>query len=341
MKKRFMIALLLAFILIRTGFAVDIIDMKGRKVSVPDKIQKVYAPSPYGAYMIYALAPEMMSGLVFPPRDEEKKYLNKILRDLPVIGSLSGESQAANLEVLLKRKPDVLIVWSGKDIQISPKMQKTMEDLQIPYVLVAVDTMSDYPEAIRFLGKLLKREARANKLADYCAKTLTDMNTLVSKIPPVKKLKVYYAEGVDGLSTECNDSIHVELMRLAGDVNVHRCHTASHMGMEKISLEQVMLYNPDVIMAQDKIFYDKVYQDPSWQQLKAVKERKVNLVPRKPLNWFDRPPSFMRFLGLKWLVHCLYPEVYRIDMGKEAKAFYSLFLGVDISDQDLKEIMIQ
>jgi len=341
MKLRNIAIFLLSLFVARARFSAEIVDMKGRKVTVPDSIKKLYAPSPYGAFMMYAMAPDLMSGLIFLPRDEDKKFLNKNLQNLPVIGSLSGESQAANLEVLLKTKPDVLIVWTGKDTQVNEKMQKTMDTLNVPYVYVAVDTMADYPEAIRFLGRLLKREKRAEELANYCAKTLADVNAAVSKVASDKKPKVYYAEGVDGLSTECNDSIHVELLRLAGDVDIHRCHTASHMGMEKISLEQVILYNPDVIVAQERLFYDKVLKDPAWQQVKAVKDGKVFLIPRAPFNWFDRPPSFMRFLGLKWLTYHLYPKQYPIDMRKEARSFYSQFLGVDVGDQDLGEIIIQ
>jgi iron complex transport system substrate-binding protein len=290
--------------------------------------------------MMYAMAPELMSGLIFKPREEDRKYLNKNLRELPVIGSLSGESQAANLEVLMKTQPDVLIVWTGKDTQVSERMQKSMETIKIPYVYVAVDTMADYPEAIRFLGKLLKREKRAEELASYCTKTLAEAAAAVAKVSVDKKPKVYYAEGTDGLSTECNDSIHVELMRLAGDVDIHRCHTASHVGMEKISLEQVILYNPDVIVAQEKMFYDKVFKDPAWQQVKAVKDGKVFLIPKTPFNWFDRPPSVIRFLGLKWLVNRLYPAQYPVDIKKEARHFYSQFLGVELNDQDLREIIV-
>ncbi len=332
---------LFAISLANAGFAEEITDMKGHKAIVPENIKRLYAPSPYGAFMMYAVAPDLMSGLIFSPRDEDKKYLSKSLQNLPVIGSLSGESQAANLEVLLKNKPDVLIVWTGKDTQVSEKMQKTMDSLNIPYVYVAVDTMADYPEAFRFLGKLLKREKRTEMLAEYCAKTLADVKATVNKVPLDKRPKVYYAEGVEGLSTECNDSIHVELLRLAGDVDVHRCHTSSHGGMEKISLEQVILYNPDIIVAQERMFYEKVYKDPAWQQVKAVREGKVYLIPRTPFNWFDRPPSVMRFLGLKWLANHLYPTEYKIDIKKETKSFYSQFLGVELNEQDLQAIIIQ
>ena len=73
--------------------------------------------------------------------------------------------------------------------------------------------------------------------------------------------------------------------------------------------------------------------------MKAVKDKKVYLIPHAPFNWFDRPPSFMRILGLKWLTNILYPKEYKIDIVKEAKDFYRLFLGVELSTNEMKQVI--
>jgi iron complex transport system substrate-binding protein len=317
----------------------EITDMAGRKVVLPNSLKKVYAPSPYGSYIMYSIDPSMLSGLIFPLKDEDKQFLQSSIWNLPVIGSLFGQGQTANIEILLKAKPDVIVMWSAKKSALNEKAEETLKKLNIPFVYSVTESMADYPAAYVFLGKLLGREERTEKLATYCRKALTDARTVVERVPADQRPKVYYAEGVDGLSTECNDSIHVELLSIAGDRNVHRCHTSSHKGFEKVSLEQVMVYQPDVIIAQEKVFYDKVFKDPAWQQVKAVRLGRVHLVPHSPFNWFDRPPSFMRFLGLKWLTNCLYPQDYRIDIVKESRAFYQLFLGAEISEQQMKKII--
>ncbi len=322
-----------------TAGAKEIIDMAGRKVNVPDVINKVYAPSPYGSYMMYSVAPEKLAGLMFPLKDEDKKYLHPSVQTLPVIGGLSGAGMTSNIEVLMRMKPDVIVVWAGKKDPFNQKSEELLNKLNIPYVYVTVDTLSDYPDAYTFLGKLMGKEEQTAKQGSYCQKTLHDVESVVQKIPKNRRPRVYYAEGVDGLSTECDDSIHVQLMKLAGDVNINRCHTTNHKGFEKISLEQVIMYNPDIIVAQEHVFHDKVLKDPAWSNIKAVKEGRVYLVPRAPFNWFDRPPSFMRILGLKWLMNCLYPREYPIDMVREARDFYSLFLGVTISSDDAKKII--
>ena len=113
--------------------------------------------------------------------------------------------------------------------------------------------------------EILGREERGERLASYCQKALSAAKAIVDGVPFERRPTVYYAEGVDGLSTECDDSIHVELLRIAGDRDVHRCHTSSHMGMEKVSVEQVMMYSPNVIIAQEKTFFDNVLKDPRWR----------------------------------------------------------------------------
>lgn len=47
----------------------------------------------------------------------------------------------------------------------------------------------------------------------------------------------------------------------------------------------------------------------------------------------------MRILGLKWLVNILYPKEYKINIVKEAKDFYRLFLGVELSTNEMKQVM--
>jgi iron complex transport system substrate-binding protein len=334
--------LLLIASIVPAAYGREIVDMTGRKVTVPDNITRLYAPSPYGAYMMYALAPDLMTGRIFERQGNTAKFLPKQLNGLPVIGGMPmGPGPTANPEILIKSHPQVLIMWRNDKNSVDERTIASLNKLNIPYVFVAAANMYDYPEAIRFLGRLLHREQRAGQMARAATKILNDTGAAVKRVPPNRRPKVYYAEGVDGLSTECNDSIHTELLRLVGDVDVHRCHTSSHMGMEKISLEQIIMDSPDVIVAQEKFFYDKVYKDPAWQQVKAVREHRVYLIPHDPLNWFDRPPSFMRFLGLQWLTNRLYPHAYPIDINRETKSFYKTFLGVTLTDQDVREIIYQ
>lgn len=336
MKSRFTAVVILLASLVSAMQARVITDMVGRKVAVPDKIERLFAPSPYGAFTMYALAPDLMTGVITPFSDKDKKYLPKALWNLPALG---GGPQQQNPEALAKSHPQLLIVWKNDNGPETERSTQQLERMGIPYVYVVANGMQGYPAAIRFLGQLVGRQKRAEEMALQMTRILHDAQVVSNKIPANRRARVYYAEGVDGLSTECNDSIHTEVLQLAGDINVQRCHSSSHMGFEKVSLEQVMMASPDVILAQEKLFYDKVYRDPAWRQVKAVREHHVYYVPHTPLNWFDRPPSFMRFLGLEWVMTKAYPGMYQVDMTRETKKFFHTFLGVTLSDQDARALL--
>ncbi len=319
----------------------EIVDMAGRRVLVPDNITKVYGASPPATYLLYAVAPTVIAGLNYSFTSNERKYLRPGVDSLPVIGGWFGQGRTPNQETLLKVKPDVMVVWMWKGSAANEKIEQVAEQLGLPLAYVRIDHLSDYPEAFLFMGHLVGMEERARKLSDYAICALDGIGPVVAAIPEEKKVSVYYAEAPDGLSTECDNSPHTELINLAGGRNIYRCTPKDDFGMERISIEQIMLADPEIILAQEKEYVDHVYSDPRWQSIRAVKNRRVHLIPRAPFNWFDRPPCFMRLLGIKWLTNLLYPDLYPLDLAREAREFYSLFLGVELDDKALREVLHQ
>ncbi|HNQ63139.1 MAG TPA: ABC transporter substrate-binding protein [Syntrophorhabdaceae bacterium] len=315
-------------------------DIFGKKVLVPDNPRKVYGATIPATYMLYAVDPLMLAGLNVPIRERENKYIQKRMQELPVLGGWFGQGGLPNLEMILKVNPEIIVI-SVHNPLMNDKIKRAFKTMPIPVLKIDIDSLSDYPEAFVSLGRVLNRDARAQALAGYAHTTLSEMITLSESIPAEKKVSVYYAEGLDGLSTECNLSEHAELINLAGGRNVHECRSRDAYGMEKISFEKLMLYDPDVILVMENLFYDKVFSDPLWRRLRAVRNKKVYLIPGQPFNWFDRPPSFMRLLGVKWLANLLYPKHYSINMVKETKMFFKLFLGVELKQQEARNILQQ
>ncbi len=312
----------------------EIVDMAGRRVVVPDHIQRVYGSAPPLTVLLHAVAPDMMLGtnLTVPP--EGKPYLPPNLAKLPVLGGVYGMGQAVNPEELLALKPDIALAWKSPFVD-QAMVEATFAKIHVPVVFVSLDTLADWPAALRFTGRLLHRQAKADAVADYVARAQARVTQAVAPIAEKDRLRVYYAEGPDGLSTDCNSSFHTEAIELAGGYNVYRCRPKTHMGMEAISLEQVIAFNPQVILVQDRKALAAIRQDPRWAGIRAVRSGRVYAIPRWPHNWVDRPPSLMRALGIQWLAHLFYPQRYPLELDKEAHHFYQLVLGVDLSKGDL------
>lgn len=338
MSKKYIYLILLVFLPSAIS-AREITDMAGRKVEIPEKPARVYGVSPPANYMVYSIDPALVAAVNHPARDGEKTILKPEYRNLPVAGGIYGQGRSLNMETLITLKPDIVLFWAWKDNGINARYAEKMKDAGISAVFLDLDRLEAYPIAYRFLGDILGRKERGELLARYAEESMKSVSTTVSGISEKEKISVYYAEGTDGLSTERSSSIHAELVELAGGRNVHQGEAADHYGMEKISVEQVLLYNPEVIIVQEKSFLDSVYQDSRWQSVKAVKNRRVYLIPGIPFNWFDRPPSFMRFMGLKWLANIFYPLIFHIDPVAETKKFYHTFFGVDLDESMTREIL--
>lgn len=318
----------------------EVEDMRGRKVTIPDRIDKVFATSPPGTYLVYAIDPHLLVGLNFPLWESEKKLTHPHLRTLPVIGGTVGMGRTINQEILLGAKPDVILIWDWNETAIQAEYEAIFRRMGIPWVFVKADTVWDWPNALAFTGKVLGQEARGRELQAMAREMLGRLKAAVESLPKKNRAPtVYYAEGADGLSTEGRGSFHTELIEVVGARNVHQGKVLAGYGMEHVSLEQVMGYAPDVILVKERAFWDTLFKDPRWKELRAVREHRVFLIPHEPFNWFDRPPSFMRLLGAEWLFSVLYPGRAVVDLAMQTKAFYRTFLGVAIDQRQAAEIL--
>ena len=318
------------------AFAGEITDMTNRTVTVPDEIRTVYAVSPPETMLVYALDPHLLAGLNFPLKGCEK-YIDAYTLALPVIGGYFGQGKTPNLEKLVALNPDIAIGRASNPM--SEKFEAFLDKFEIPLANIVIDRLDQYPKAFELLGTILHRESRAKELADYTRNVLAQVGEITAGIPREKRVRVYYAEGNGGLHTDGADSIHAELISLAGAVNVHEKGVLTRFGKEKVTIETVIAYQPDVILVEQAAFYKKIYSSAAWKSIPAVKNHRVYLIPKKPFNWFDRPPSFMRILGLKWVMSVLYPGYADWDMRQECREFFHLFLQKDISAEDAKQLM--
>jgi iron complex transport system substrate-binding protein len=289
--------------------------------------------------MLYTLDPSLLAGLNTSPDDYLRRFLRAETMKLPVIGGFGGQGKNFNAEVLLSLRPDLVLAWASRSATLNPRVEQILTSAGIPYAYVKLDNMSDYPAAYEFLGNLLGRKERGKKLAAYFRSELKKLESFSARIPGKKRVSVYFAEESDGLTTVSSNSVHAEALALAGGKNVYRKESENSRVKDRISIERVLSYNPEVIIAQDESFYRGIYKDPRWAGIRAVRNRRVYLIPDTPFDWMDRPPSFLRLMGAKWLAGVLYPNHGKGNLMSETKEFFKLFLGTSLSDTEIRTIL--
>lgn len=331
------LAVLLALLLsVLPAAARSITDAAGRVVDIPDKVERVLAAGPPASVLVYVLAPEKLAGWVREPRAEEKAFLLPATRDLPTFGQLTGKGGTANIEAVLAAKPDIIIDVGTVNPTYASLADKVQAQTGIPYVLVD-GAFARTGAMLREAGALLGAEARAETLAAYADETLAALEKGLAGLPQGRRPSVYYGRGAEGLETGLAGSINMEILEAVGARNVAAAAGAG--GLTQVSLEQVLSWKPDVILAASPQFAKAVKDDPLWAGLEAVKAGRIHATPTLPFGWIDSPPGINRLIGVAWLEHTLYPDVFPAALDEEVRTFFKLFYQVELSDEQLGTLL--
>lgn len=309
-------------------------DMLGRSVSVPAKINKVASISYSTTVAIYMLAPEKLIGWDTRRSEKENIYMLDKYKNLPYI---AGGKKDANYETFIKMNPDIVFVGHGRTFEEVNKIQEKLGS--IPVVDVENDnSLTNIIPAIKFLGNILGENEKSDSLIKFYDKVLTEVNTTTSKIPQNEKKKVYYARDISGLMTNPPGSAHTQLIEICGGTNVVEAPITK--GGVGVSMELILKWNPDVIIVKDPIFYEKIYSDPLWKNINAVKNKEVYLVPNSPFNWFEGPPGVNTIIGIPWMAKVLYPDKFmNLDLKGLTQEFYSEFYHYNLSESEVESLL--
>jgi iron complex transport system substrate-binding protein len=318
-----------------TARGANVVDGAGRTVPIPDKVSHVFPAGPPAAIMLYTLAPDLLLGWPRANRGPELEFLLPDVGRRPEVGRLTGRGNTANLEVVLALKPE-LILDSGSVTETYVSLANRVQDQTgISYALL--DGRFDrIPQSYRTLGQLVGRTREAEALAAYANETMKTVRTRVSAVPEAKRPRVYYARGPRGLETGLGGSINVETIEFLGARNVAGDQRG---GLANVSIEQVLAWNPEVIVTIDQDFADSVRKDSRWASVAAVRNGRIHLSPKLPFGWVDFPPSVNRLVGLWWLGKVLYPEQFADDLREKTREFYALFYHVKPDNQQIERVL--
>jgi iron complex transport system substrate-binding protein len=323
-----------AMLLPRMARAATVTDATGRDLPIPDKVARVFPAGPPAAILLYTLAPDLLLGWPRANRPEECAYMLPDICARPEVGRLTGRGNTANLESVIALKPDLILDVGSTSATFVSLAERVQQQTGIPYALL--DGRFDAAAtAYRKLGELTGRPNDAEKLARYADDTIKATTGRIAAIAASARPRVYYARGPRGLSTGLGGSINVETIEMLAQ-NVAG---ANQGGLANVSIEQVLVWNPGVIITIDQEFAASVRNDPAWSSVKAVRDGRVHLSPKMPFGWVDFPPSVNRLIGLWWLAKILYPDKFPEDMHALTRDFYTMYYHRTPSDAQIDHVL--
>ncbi len=324
----------------RAGSARDSFAAVFGTVPEPTRISRVFAAGGPAAVLVSVLAPEKLLGWPMPLGAQARALLAEEPGKLPQLGRLSGKQSTISTESLLLLQPDLILDAGTVSPLFVSGCERIRQQTGLPCVLVD-GKLSDHPAQLRKVGQLLGVAQRGEMLATYTEQLFALVATVLAQVPLEERPSVYYARGIDGLETGLEGSINMEVIEFVGARNV--AAAAGRGGLAQVSMEQLLDWDPQVILTQELALVTRLRTDPLWRNMAAVRAGRVHRVPALPFGWLDTPPGVNRLIGVRWLLSLLYPDRHpslsRDETRTAVAGFHRLFHGVELSQGDLGRLL--
>ena len=317
---------------------VQFTDDAGRTVEVPATIDRI-APSGHTAnQVLLTMAPEKMVGLSGELTDEQLAYLGEDLADLPVFGQIYGGKGDFNKEAVAAADPQLIIdVGEAKD-SLGEELDTLQDQIGIPCVHIDSTDLHSYADLYDQLADILDSE-KAAELADYCRNAVEEVETVVAEVPEDERPRAAYLLGDTGTNAMARGGFQSGIIDLCSE-NVVVVDDPSSSGKgNEIGLEQIALWDPELIVFVGDSIYDTVGDEPAWAELTAIKSGNYFRAPSEPYNWISMPASVNQIIGLQWYARLCYPSYFGDDLRDVVGEYYQLFYGHDLTDEEYDALM--
>lgn len=200
----------------------------------------------------------------------------------------SGAKDDLNREAVAAAAPQVIIDTGEAKKGAKEDLDALQEQLGIPVIFIEAK-LSDYGAAYERLGELLSMEERGSELSTYCTDVYNKTVTTMENIPENERVRMAYLLGDNGLNAIAKTSFQAAVVDMVAD-NVVVVDDVSGKGNgNEISLEQIALWNPDLIVFQTGSIYDTVGDDPAWAGLAAHRLRQLLPGAQRALLLAEQP----------------------------------------------------
>ncbi|MDY0386841.1 MAG: ABC transporter substrate-binding protein [Methanolobus sp.] len=323
---------------------IQITDMAGRTVEVPENVERVVA---VGAGALRQIAYLETVDKVVGVESNEKEatsnaaytivYFDK-MADLPEI----GPSHGGDTELIAGAEPEVIFFSNvaGDASDAANYQAKT----GIPVIYVDMGDLADGERETLYrtwdiYGEVLGKTDRAKELQDYTESLIEDLNSRTENVADEDKLSAFPGglshKGSFGLlSTQYPfssfDMINAKNAFDENDISSGTIKTVAF----SVSLENLLAWDPDVIFVDisnlESISND-MGRNPALKELKAYKEDEI--YGFMPVSAYARNYE-NTLINSYYMGTILYPEEFSdVEFNEKADEIYEMFLGEKVYDE--------
>lgn len=307
-----------------------VIDQVGREVSIPASVERVacLTGACYEKTFLLGQADKVVArAATFPPW---MMQTNPKARDIPTSVNPSTED-------LLKER--VQVAFSFDRAKQLAALQEAGIAALVPSSSAVEDSQAAFTQSVRsevrFYGKVLGAETAAEAWCAYYDRRLSYVAGRIAKVPARERPRIYYLRGPDALSTHGRTSnIRWYGEMAGGDMGLAQKVAP---GISHVNMEDIVLWNPQVIFVGRQYSLDLITKDPRWRDIDAVKNGHVYAVPDGVFFWDS---SSEGILLLEFMAKTLYPALFPdLDLIAETKEYFATFYRYNLSDREIDNLL--
>ncbi len=317
--------------------AAQVTDLAGRKVELPEKIEKIVAVGPGALRLIvYLEAENMVVGVEeFEKRNQKRPYIiaHPELLDLAVIGPQFG----GDAELIAAEEPDLIFASYLSSEQLDNLKEKTeIAVLSINDGTPGSMTEAEFFDAVDFMAPLLNKEERAAQLRDKFLHYKEDLKNKAAGLEMNSNAEKIYIGGIGHRGAQGINSTEAAYppFEYLGLNNI--IESDKHKNFS-ISREELLLKNPDIIFV-DQGGLEIVKNDlrrEEFSYLKAIQNE--NIYGLLPYNHYTT--NFATMLADSYYIgKVIYGDKFLTESASEkADQIYKFFVGGEVYSE-MREI---
>ena len=302
---------------------ITVVDMAGRTVEIPEKVESVAIV--YGVITSYIIAlskADTLAAVGYP--GDFFKMVHPVFETVGTVGR--GQ---VDMEAIAQLNPD-LFIHRANDLNTLNAVQK----LGIPSIGITSETREDITAMLSLLGKVFGEEDRAAELTNYFEQMLSMAREFSGDIPSAKrKSAVVMSSRLGTVAT--GTMLQSFMIESAGGINCAQ-EVQSIEVWPMVGMETIFNWNPDFIFISNfnppRYSVESLMIDSAWANLTAIKEKNVYLVPSDKDSW--EFPGISSALGSLWMLSTMYPDrLSKEQFGAYAKEFYKKVYNLDVTPE--------
>jgi iron complex transport system substrate-binding protein len=318
--------------------SVTITDMLSRQVRIPKDIRRVLALHPIPTTLLELLAPrqivsvDAVFALSLNPDDARFSPTQmSSLKSLPVTGVYF---KGLDPEQLVRLRPDVVITMTG-DTNIDREQTRT----GIPFFAVSKVPTQSYERTIRLIGQIVGRGERADQMAAFWTRQVASVKAKTATVATGRRpTTMYTGKNGDIFGIPGKDTVFGSTIDAAGGSYIGKALSTGHAGTENnpVSVEQIVRWDPDVIIVASTRAKDAITGDPRWRTIKAIRDGRVYVPPR-----YAGLDGLQAVLGMVWTQGVLLgpddPNT-RATLAAITQDYYRLFYGHPLTPAQIGQL---